>query len=312
MRISRLIILGLSVLLVVACLVGLGVTQGSLEQNASRLWQGESDTEFRRVSVYFPSHAPRSVTDLRSIKTEMAARIAEQDETVSFLTAWGGEGESEYHTETRNEWMKTFFVSGDFFAIRNFPMVSGATYPLSEGSVVLNEYAAWKIFGSSDCVGLDLARDDVPMRVAAVVKDGQEDAVVYAPVGEEDPITFFEVILPEFVKNYARDTVTLYLYPDDNTILRENDIRFTWKNLRGELKKVLSGEEQQILFRMPWWEFEEWHGEKVLSAWYIALWGSIFLTTALSIPYLAAGIGWVVSWIKSLLEERALRKKRYE
>lgn len=311
MRISRFVILGLSVLLVAACLVGLGVTQSSLEQNASRLWQGESDTEFRRVSVYFPSHAPRSVTDLRSIKNEMAALVAEQDETVSFLTAWGGEGDSEYHTETRNEWMKTFFVSGDFFAIRNFSLVSGATYPLSDGSVVLNEYAAWKLFGSPDCVGLDLSRDGAPMRVAAVVKDGQEDAMVYAPVGEEDPITFFEVILPEFVKNYARDTVRLYLYPDDNTIVRENDIRFTWKSLQEGLKKVLSGEEQQILFRMPWWEFEEWHGEKVMTAWYLALWGSILLLVALSVPYLVAGIGWVAAWIKTLQGKYILRKKWY-
>ena len=312
MKICRLVILILSVLFLITSLVGRGICLSECESRVSEAWQGESETEFRRISVYFAPHSPRTVTELRTVKTGIEKRIAEQDEEIEFLMAWGGEGESEFATDHRQEWMKTFLVNQDFFAIRAFSVTAGAVYPLKEDWVVLNEYAAWKLFGSVDCVGLDVARDGIATVVAAVVDDGQEDAMVYAPANDQTPITFFETVLPEFVNGYAKECVAMYFMEDDTTIIRENDTRFDAKNLRAGLRAALNEEEQTILFRVPYWEFAQWHLERELIAWHLAVRVSLLLTIVLVCPYLVFGISWIAGWVKNRVEDHRMKKRRYD
>ena len=312
MKICRIVILSFAILFLITSLIGRSVCLNECESGVSEGWQGESETEFRRISVYFAPHSPRTVTELRTAKGGMEKRIAEQDEEIDFLVAWGGEGESEFATDNRQEWMKTFLVNQDFFAVRAFPMTAGAVYPLGEDWVVLNEYAAWKLFGSVDCVGLDVAWDGVAMVVAAVVNDGQENAVVYAPANDQTPITFFETVLPEFVNGYAKECVAMYFMEDDTTIIRENDTRFDAKNLRALLRASLDDEEQTILFRVPWWEFAEWHLERELIAWHLAVRVSLLLTIVLVCPYLVFGISWIAGWVKKWVEDHRMKKKRYD
>ena len=58
MKICRIVILSFAILFLITSLIGRSVCLNECESGVSEGWQGESETEFRRISVYFAPHSP--------------------------------------------------------------------------------------------------------------------------------------------------------------------------------------------------------------------------------------------------------------
>jgi hypothetical protein len=90
------------------------------------------------------------------------------------------------------------------------------TFADTGSEAVLNEAAAFALFGSSDCIGEDIQLDGLGWRVIAVIKepDGAANEAVFGaapriflPIADNDPVTFYEAILPEYYAGYAAQSL---------------------------------------------------------------------------------------------------------
>ena len=268
---KKLIISGILVLLFVASLIGRGCYRGALGSDAAKRWQGNGEVEYRRISVYFDSNCAITVSDAIYAKSGMSSRITEGNEEAKLLTVWGREEESEVRAGEREAYCRVILTGEDFFLMRGYRFLSGGEYGFGEGSVIANEYAAHALFGSEDCTGLMLKRGETYEKVHGVVRDGEKTPVLYAFLSDRGAVTFFETILPEYIKGYARDVVSVYFYEDEGTVIRENDTRYETGNLREELKKEFDENEQPISFRVPFWEYRERRAERILTVWNITV-----------------------------------------
>ena len=310
---KRLLISGALFLFFLAALIGRGIYAAGLGSDAARLWQGESATAYRRISVYFNRGSGVTANDAVYSRSGIVNSIAAADETAKALTVWGRIEESRILVDSRELYCQTVLSGEDFFLMRRFLFLSGGDYGFGKGKIVLNEYAAYALFGSADCVGMMLKRNDEYEKVHGVVRDGEKTPIVYAYLADrEGEITFFEAILPEYVNGYARNVIDTCFYEDENTVIRENDLRYKTENLRKELKKEFDESEQPLSFRVPFWEYRERRAERILTVWNVA-------AMILSLPFFVSlvPILWdlgtrLIRWGKERKEARKRRRSLLE
>lgn len=130
-------------------------------QRMAEVWQGASNIAYVQLSMYYDPHTPVPASMMERSAGMLAGYYGEQDG--SPLICWGGNSEDEWSIRGRRISGQTYAVSADFFAMHPFPVVSGALPQMGfESGVVLNTHAAWKLFGSVDCVGEYVYRNGFP------------------------------------------------------------------------------------------------------------------------------------------------------
>ena len=306
---KNLILSGILLAVFLAALFVRAGYRGTLGTDASRAWRGESGIEYRRISVYFEAGHAITVQDAVYAKAGMAERIREGNEEAKLLATWGREEEGELRVGEREIYCPVYLVEENFFLMRRFLFLAGGDYGFGRGEIVLNEYAAHALFGSTDCVGMTLRRGGEYESVRGVVRDGLKRPVGYAYLNDRESVSFFEVILPEYVNGYARDVADTYFYEGDGTVIRENDRRYETGRLREEFKKAFDETEQAVSFRVPFWEYREKRAEKILTAMNIGVM-VLSLPAAVSLlPVLFGLTGRLVRWAKEKSREKKSRPK---
>ena len=306
---KKLIVAGVLFALFFAALIGRESCRGTLGTDASRAWRGESGTEYRRISVYFDAAHAITVPEAVYAKSGMSERIREGSEEAKLLATWGREEEGEFRIGERELSCPVYLVEENFFLMRRFLFLAGGDYGFGAGEIVLNEYAAHALFGSEDCVGMILRRGAEYESVRGVVRDGLKRPAAYVYLADRETVTFYETILPEYVKGYAYDVVSMYFYEGDGTVIRENDVRYETKRLREELKKEFDETEQPLSFRVPFWEYRERRAERVLTAWNIAVMILAVPAAVSLVPVLWEPGAKLFRWIGAKKEERKSRPK---
>ena len=265
---GRITALLIALLLFLAALCGRGGYLSSLSVGeTSERWRGQSETQFRRISVYFEPHMPYNASGAEDAARMVKSWIAEGDEEIAPLMVWGNVGEAMASAGEHEIFCTAVSATEGFFSMRGFPVKSGAVYHFGEWGFVLNRYAAFALFGSEDCVGWYMKCDEARERVIAVVEDGEEAPVIYRALPREGEVTFFEAILPEYIKGYAKEQMEKCFYAGDSVAVRENDRRYETSELRADLKRLFDKETQPITFRVPFWEAREARAGRVLMVW---------------------------------------------
>ena len=114
--------------------------------------------------------------------------------------------------------MELWQVSESFFLLHGFSMASGGTGTFAQNGdeAVLNEAAAFALFGSFDCVGESIRIDRLGWQVIAVIKEpeGSANRVAYGgtariwlPIRDDSDVSFYEAILPEYYDGFAAQTL---------------------------------------------------------------------------------------------------------
>lgn len=236
-------------------------------QAVAEVWQGSSDTAYVQLSMYYDPHTPVPASMMERSAGMLAGYYGEQDG--SPLICWGGNSEDEWSVRGRRISGQTYAVSADFFAMHPFPVVSGALPQMGfESGVVLNTHAAWKLFGSTDCVGEYIYRDSHPYPVIAVITAPQgrlnsdafgDTAMVFAPLREIDPVTFCEAVLPSPVSGEAERQFTSHI-PEGELIC--NSTRFETGSILDDVRNLFDSQEQHITFQVPPWEYAARQAER--------------------------------------------------
>ena len=164
-------------------------------------------------------------------------------------------------------------IGGDFFLFHPLQLVSGGYFSgndLMKDSIILDEDAAWQLFGSNDIAGKSVMIGDVPHFVAGVVKRqegrfakraGLDKTVLYvsneslAAYGECEGISVYEIAAPNPVKHFVYNNVKEKLgIKEEDMVVVENSSRYSVEALIPVLLDFGTRSMQNSAVKFPYWE----------------------------------------------------------
>ncbi len=198
----------------------------------------------------------------------------------------------EYGSKT----LDTFCVGGDFFLFHPVRLLSGNYFSeddLMHDYILLDEEAAWDLFGGTDVAGKKVEWNDMELVVAGIYRRESGEIETLAAGNSEpkvfvsydlfkyDPakpaITSYELLAPNPIKNYATDVVnSITVFPDDAVKTVENSSRFSYANYYELLKNRKGRIMRTDDIPFPYWENLARYKEGKLM--YVALWQWILAT----------------------------------
>lgn len=260
------------------------------DQQAVKRWVSD-DTRYTQVSAFLGDSIAFSENDVNSFRVNLSKKLEEASlkagtaDARLWIDAYSLETQGAAASGKVNEEVKITAVKGDFFQFHPLELAKGYYFrsdELMKDRALIDETLAWKLFGSSDVVGMDFELNGKKCLVAGVVKDAKgklarraygEKPRVYAPIEfidtENLQITCYEVLLPNPVKGFGKKIVTDYFFgevqPGEEKAAEERartkDIEVVENTTRFEplpLLKLIksfglrSMRENQI--RYPYWE----------------------------------------------------------
>lgn len=272
-------------------LVLLGISNhmaGSLlSQTVSKRWSSEGGVA--QVSCFFSVNSDITKDSIEEFEHSVDGILKE--ESITLETADDGDGQQK--SESARLWADAYSadgkisissdrasvsaaaigIGGDFFLFHPLQLINGAYFSgndLMQDYCVLDEDAAWQLFGSNDIAGQMVTIGGVPHIVTGVIKrpDGKlseaaglSETVVYVSYdtleqyGTNNGINHYEIVMPDPVSGFALEKVKEKLGSDEKNVeILENNSRFS---LLSRIQTVLefgtrSMNGKAIIY--PYWE----------------------------------------------------------
>jgi len=200
-------------------------------QNSCLDWGGE---DYAQVSCYTSRADGFGTDELMRFEYEMNKTLkTSDDEDVSKWTdAYSGKGTLTVMNGNTSVDGTAYGVGNNFFLFHPLQLLSGGyidTKNVMKDYILLDEEAAWRLFGSSDVAGMYAYINGEPYVVAGVYKQpegrlntasGNGEITFYVSYealkkyNEDTAITCYEVIMENSVKHYAYDYVKNYFQPE--------------------------------------------------------------------------------------------------
>ncbi len=254
-------------------------------QYAAERWAAGGDTDYCQMSAFLTEDAYLTEDSLQfireSVDASMRAASLDKEEGArlwydAYSTQAGqitASGTKRYSAQAQ-----VMAVGGDFFLLHT-PKILGGSY-LQEGDlmqdrVVLDETLAWQLFGSPDVEGMQVLIGSKHYIVAGVIAREDDYATkksygelprmyisfdLYnewqAESGGEALIGCYEMVLPDPVRNYAKNAFIKAIGAENNPtmIAMQNtdrySIRMRWQNLRNLHDMLIVN--KTIIY--PYWE----------------------------------------------------------
>lgn len=190
-----------------------------------------------------------------------------------FVDAYSSLGKITVNSERSTLEANAVGIGGDFFLFHPLQLVSGGYFSgndLMKDSIILDEDAAWQLFGSSDIAGQSVMIGNVPHYVAGVVKRqegrfaesaGLKETVIYvsnetlAAYGNGGGISIYEVTAPNPVKGFIYKCVKEKLgVEENNMVVVENSARYSLEALIPVILEFGNRSMQNYAVKLPYWE----------------------------------------------------------
>ena len=269
------IAVGLSVFGILTAISG-AVACTQTTQYSAKYW--DPDGRYSMVSVFLPKD--NRITQNKVQQLEYTLDQALVKEAIEAPADNARLYVSSYSTKTQvslssgrsgSQTCTAYGVGGDFFRFHNYELISGS-YLLEDSLmtdyVVLDEEAAWKVFGAIEVDGMTLKYNGKEYIVAGVVKPqdgykskdgGAEAGTVFFPIGElENGADCYEIIFPNPVSGFAvkqiKEAFTSCGYSEDDIKIVNNSERYGFVN---SAKRLLKWTQKGMSFKAlsyPYWE----------------------------------------------------------
>ena len=249
---------------------------------AVRYRADQSVVPFGQVSVYYGKNTAFSKDDVYSRRAALESQLEQNSITAPsergrvYLDCYSGEESAVVRTERASVSVTLMPVGGEFFYFHPLTLVSGCYLP-AEGdllsNVVLDEYAAWQLFGALDVAGMEVTVGDQVYTICGVVKKPSEPAAaeaygdtprvyineagygLYSRVGLS--FTSYEVLLPEPIKNFSLSLVKTALGVNETNpdiIVRSETDRFSFRMLLSSVRGFFLRVMRRDAVIFPFWE----------------------------------------------------------
>jgi len=318
------------------------------DQNMTKRWSEKEDVA--HISCFFSPDANVTEDTLRQFEYELGGFLKEASITQEsanpgarlWTSAYSAEGKITLTSEYGNLEADAVGIGGDFFMFHPQKLLYGAYFSgndVNQDYCVIDEDAAWQLFGSADVAGMMVTIGGVPHIVSGVIERpegrlweaaGLDTTRIYVslPVlekyGTSHGINHYEIVMPNPVKEYALKHVTEKLGQNEReTEVLENNTRFDMLNRVQIIKtfgtRSMSG--KSIIY--PYWENVARGYEDIVGVLTVFMAFCLVYPTILIIIYL---IRWwrhkdwtiksiclkIVDRIERFREKRYIRKKKEE
>lgn len=250
------------------------------DQQAAARWDSSGGSA--QISCYFTKDVEADDFMIGSFERQLETMLMEvlPEEAYSgengkrlILDAYSSLGTITITSESGKLETNAVGVGGDFFYFHPYRLVSGAYLTggdLMSDGVVLDEDAAWQLFGSSDIAGQSVMIGETPHHVAGVIerpddrlsrKAGLNKSIVFvsnetlSQYGTSDGIGTYELIAPNPVKSFVYSAVKEKLGPkEEQMLVVENSSRYGFEAILGVILDFGTRSMQDYAIRYPYWE----------------------------------------------------------
>ncbi len=288
------------------------------------------DANFTEESILYFEHALDKALEEASIVSE-----SENESARLWADAYSATGKVTITSNKASIEVSAVGVGGDFFLFHPLKLLTGSYFSGSDvmqDYVVIDEDAAWQLFGSNNVAGQIVTISGIPHIIAGVVEreEGRlaEEAGLNASVayvsyttlsqyGTDYGLNTYEIVMPNPVTGYAKNYVAENIGITENEVeIVENSTRFSlasrFKLLMQFGTRSMNG--KAIIY--PYWENMARGYEDILGLLLV------FMTLSLLYPTVLLIILLVISWkhktwtAKSVWEKvkdkgERLREKRW-
>ena len=283
------------------------------DQLMGRRWSDQGDVA--QVSCFYSDDAlmtENSIEEMRYLLSKKLQELAIEPNTEGarlYIDAYSAEGEISIQSNKKTIQAHAIGIGGDFFMFHPVKLVSGTYFSgndLMQDSVILDEEAAWQLFGSNDIAGKTVTIGGLPYRVAGVyVREqgdletlaGSKDTTVYISYYTLQtlvarPITCYEVVMPNPVEGFAMDRMLEINISSEETVnMVENSNRFSYFSLYNVWKERAARGMKTDDIVLPFWENLARYKEGQMME--VALW-QVSIVCILLIYWGIQGMIWVI------------------
>lgn len=264
-------------------LILLGVSNhmaGALkEQQMAARWSEEKNVA--QISCFFSPNAQMSEDGILAFEHSLdsalqEASITQESENPSarlWVDAYSASGRVTLSNGKNTLEADAIGIGGDFFLFHPLKLLTGSFFSgndLMQDYCVIDEDAAWQLFGSNDVAGMIVYVGNVPHIVTGVVERlggrleeaaGLEKTVVYvsyetlSALGTNHGINHYEIVMPSPVTGFAYNHVKENIGVEETELqVVDNTARYTLSNRLKVLGALgtRSMNEKAIIY--PYWE----------------------------------------------------------
>lgn len=247
-----------------------------IEADQYLFFRNEIETGLREASL----GDAESVQNLNDGGAEAPGTAGNMDETGTinrnarvFVDAYSSQGTIVLQNKKNRLETTAMGVGGDFFLFHPVRMVSGGYFSgddLMKDHVILDEEAAWQLFGSSDVVGMQVTINDIAhivvgvyrressrMWKAAGLKDGMVfvSAETMAAHGDSAGILQYEALMPNPVSGFGYQMVKeRFGFDEEAMVVVDNTARYSLEPMIGVITDFGIRSMQHYAIRYPYWE----------------------------------------------------------
>ena len=249
-------------------------------QQAAARWDAEGESA--QVSCFFSEEVTVDEMQLTGFRLELekslkevlsAEEYANENDRRLIIDAYSSMGKITLVSEKGALEADAVGIGGDFFFFHPLKLVSGGYFSgedLMKDSVIIDEEAAWQLFGSSDIAGQSVLINNVPHFVEGVIKreDGKlaeraglGKTIVYVSnetlneYGTGRGISTYEVVAPNPVKGYVYNKVKEKIgVKEEDMVVVENSSRYSVEALVPVILDFGMRSMQHTAVRFPYWE----------------------------------------------------------
>lgn len=302
-------------------------------QTVADRW-GSDENKFMQISLFLDRNLGVDKSTILNLEEKISEKVNEQipsesENKKNFLSTYSAKTEVNAENNGKSTSLQAYFTSDNFFSFHSLSIVSGwyyNEYDIMDDGVLINTYAAWKLFGGYDLSDMSITIDGYPCIVLGVFDDSGENVdalpMLYADydllykMGKRDvPITCFEAVLPEPVKDFAENTVRESIdFKDSQFELVNNTKRYNFKECFLQIPKFFTRTDRNTSVYFPKWENEARRIESIsiLLVFFISVFSVypiLLLISLITFIYIKKGI--IFTYIVLFLKKayKTLREK---
>lgn len=247
------------------------------DQNVAARWSEEDDTA--QISCFFTESAQMDVNKILTFNHQLdtvlqeASVTADKENVRLWADAYSAPGTVTLNSGKTKLESAAVGIGGDFFLFHPVQLLAGAYFSgndLMQDKVIIDEDAAWQLFGSNDVIGMEIIIGGIPHYVSGVIKRaegrfneaaGLDKTLVYvsyetlSQYGKTEGINTYEVVMPNPVQDFAYKKVKEKFGIDEtNMWVIENSARYHLKGLLTVISEFGTRSMNAHAIRYPYWE----------------------------------------------------------
>lgn len=264
-------------LFLIILLIGVKLSKTMDAQMAAKRWSEDNDCT--QISIFFSELAGIDENSIKELDYTIDSKLDEDSIMASSsngrrrVSAYSAIGQVTIASQAESMTVKAIGCGGDFFLFHPMKLISGSYFAgndVMQDYVVIDEDAAWKLFGSYDVVGQAIEISGKRNIITGVIERdtgrlnklaGNNESTIYLSYETlkynhiVTGINCYEVLLPNPVDGYGKEIVKKSVSQDELRYdLMENTGRFNWTRLIVRFKTMGSRSMNSKTVVFPYWE----------------------------------------------------------